>query len=82
MVLTVGTDGQIQATGDLSGKADNPMVQVLFEDNKNNEWNQAEWIKTCLLYLKENYGIDKVNIDMFGRETSTELDFDQVDKID
>lgn len=62
LVLTVGTDGQIQATGDLSGKADNPMVQVLFEDNKNNEWNQAEWIKTCLLYLKENYGIDKVNI--------------------
>ena len=35
LVLTVGTDGQIQATGDLSGKADNPMVQVLFEDNKN-----------------------------------------------
>lgn len=62
LVLTVGTDGQIQATGDLSGKAGNPMVQVLFEDNKNNEWNQAEWIKTCLLYLKENYGIDKVNI--------------------
>ncbi|HLQ41114.1 MAG TPA: transcription termination/antitermination protein NusG [Tetragenococcus sp.] len=24
----------------------------------------------------------KVNIDMFGRETSTELDFDQVDKVD
>ena len=23
----------------------------------------------------------KVNIDMFGRETSTELDFDQIDKI-
>jgi transcriptional antiterminator NusG len=23
----------------------------------------------------------KANIDMFGRETSTELDFDQVDKI-
>jgi transcriptional antiterminator NusG len=24
----------------------------------------------------------KVNIDMFGRETSTELDIDQIDKID
>ena len=24
----------------------------------------------------------KVNIEMFGRETSTELDFDQIDKID
>ncbi|MFU1806067.1 KOW motif-containing protein, partial [Enterococcus faecium] len=24
----------------------------------------------------------KVNIDMFGRETSTELDFEQVDNID
>lgn len=62
LVLIVGADGQIQAEGDLSGKADNPMVQVLFEDNKNNEWNQAEWIKSCLLYLKENEGIDKVNI--------------------
>ena len=60
LVLIVGADGQIQAEGDLSGKADNPMVQVLFEDNKNNEWNQAESIKSCLLYLKENYGIDKV----------------------
>ncbi len=55
LVLIVEADGQIQAEGDLSGKADNPMVQVLFEDNKNNEWNQAEWIKSCLLYLKENY---------------------------
>lgn len=62
LVLIVEADGQIQAEGDLSGKADNPMVQVLFADNKNNEWNQAEWIKSCLLYLKENYSIDKVNI--------------------
>ena len=34
LVLIVEADGQIQAEGDLSGKADNPMVQVLFADNK------------------------------------------------
>ena len=31
LVLIVGADGQIQAEGDLSGKADNPMVQVLLK---------------------------------------------------
>ncbi len=44
------------------GKATNPIVQVLFEDNKNNEWNQTEWIKNTLLYLQKNYQVNKANI--------------------
>ena len=47
LVLLVKPDGTVvKERGALSGKATNPSVQVLFEDNKNNEWNQTEWIKT------------------------------------
>lgn len=62
LTLTVDVNGQVQADGELTKKADNPIVQVLFADNKNNEWNQTEWIKACLTYLQSTYGIDKVNI--------------------
>lgn len=62
LILTVDPNGQIEAEGALSKKADNPMVQVLFSDNKNNEWNQAEWIKSSLVYLQETYGVKQVNI--------------------
>jgi uncharacterized alpha/beta hydrolase family protein len=62
LVLTVSPTGTVQSAGQLSGKADNPSVQVLFEDNKNNEWNQAEWLKNCLRYLGETYSIKEVNL--------------------
>lgn len=52
LVLLVEPDGTVvKERGTLSGKATNPSVQVLFEDNKNNEWNQTEWIKNTLTYL-------------------------------
>ena len=62
LVLTVSSNGQISAEGTLSGKNENPMIQVLFEDNKNNEWNQAEWIREALLYLKEQFQVENVNL--------------------
>lgn len=62
LVLTVSAEGSIQAKGKLTGKKDNPSIQVLFEDNKNNEWNQAEWIKNCLSYLRETYKVTQVNL--------------------
>ncbi|MBO0440557.1 alpha/beta fold hydrolase [Candidatus Enterococcus ikei] len=62
LVLTVSVDGKVQAKGKLTGIKSNPSVQVLFEDNKNNEWNQAEWIKNCLTYIQENYGVTEVNL--------------------
>ncbi|GMC01528.1 alpha/beta fold hydrolase [Enterococcus thailandicus] len=60
--LTVSPDGTVQATGKLSQQAENPMIQVLFTDNVNNEWNQTEWIKNCLTYLQTTYGVEKVNV--------------------
>ncbi|MGG5341490.1 alpha/beta fold hydrolase [Enterococcus sp. AZ192] len=62
LVLTVSVEGEVKASGNLTGKQDNPSIQVLFEDNKNNEWNQAEWIKNCLIYLRDTFDIDQVNL--------------------
>ncbi|MCD5180420.1 alpha/beta hydrolase [Enterococcus faecalis] len=63
LVLLVKPDVTVvKERGALSGKATNPSVQVLFEDNKNNEWNQTEWIKNTLLYLQKNYQVNKANI--------------------
>lgn len=62
LTLTVDVNGNVQAEGELSKEADNPMIQVLFADNKNNEWNQTEWIKDCLSYLQQTYGINQVNL--------------------
>ncbi|MBP2098568.1 alpha/beta fold hydrolase [Enterococcus rivorum] len=62
LTLTVDASGEIQAKGKLTGQANNPSVQVLFEENKSHEWNQAEWIKNCLLYVRDTYNIHEVNV--------------------
>lgn len=61
MVITVQPDNLLQVDGKLSNKKTNPMIQVLFTDNKNNEWNQTEWIYAVLKYLKI-HGVEQVNI--------------------
>lgn len=62
LTLYVDANGNVRAEGELSKQATNPMVQVIFEDNENNEWNQTDWIRACLLYLQITYQVDQVNI--------------------
>ncbi|MGB3161336.1 MAG: alpha/beta fold hydrolase [Carnobacterium sp.] len=62
LTITVQPDGSISEVGDWQEEADNPFIQVLFSDNKNNEWNQADWIRAVLVYLKTTYQIDEVNL--------------------
>ncbi|MEI5993193.1 alpha/beta fold hydrolase [Candidatus Enterococcus mansonii] len=62
LVLTISPQGEVQAKGKLTGKKTNPSIQILFTDNKNNEWNQAEWIKNSLVYIRDTYGVTEVNI--------------------
>ncbi|MDR0921831.1 MAG: alpha/beta fold hydrolase [Lactobacillales bacterium] len=60
-LVSVSPTGNVSFEGELSIQKDNPMIQVIFEDNKNNEWNQTEWMKKILTGLKEK-GIEKVNL--------------------
>ena len=62
LTVTVQPDGSISETGDWQEQTNNPLIQVLFADNKNNEWNQADWIKAVLVHLNKNYQIEKVNL--------------------
>ena len=60
--LTVNTDGTIQTSGTFE-QADKPvLINVLFADNKNKEWNQAEWIYQSLQFVKAQYHVEKVNV--------------------
>lgn len=60
LVVTVAPNGELTVEGSLKGKQ-NPTIQVLFEDNKNNEWNQSQWIKNVMVYLKEQ-GVTETNL--------------------
>lgn len=60
LVVTVAPTGELTVEGSLKDK-ENPTVQVLFEDNKSNEWNQSQWIKNVMIYLKEQ-GVTETNL--------------------
>lgn len=62
LTLTIQPDGSISEIGDWHNDSAVPFIQVLFADNKNSEWNQADWIKAILVYLKTTYQIEEVNV--------------------
>ncbi|HIY57535.1 MAG TPA: alpha/beta hydrolase [Candidatus Tetragenococcus pullicola] len=62
MTITVNADGSLNPQGKLSHTENNPMIQVLFVDNTNTEWAQTDWIREVLLYLKNEQGINEVNL--------------------
>ncbi|MCI1903816.1 MAG: alpha/beta fold hydrolase [Enterococcaceae bacterium] len=57
--IFVSANGELSTNGTLSGK--HPLVQLLFEDNRNNEWNQADWLQAGLQLLKKD-GVSQVNL--------------------
>ncbi|MGM0239080.1 alpha/beta hydrolase [Enterococcus sp. AZ103] len=61
MVIRVAVDGRLSIDGALSSQNNNPSIQVLFDDNQNNEWNQAEWIHNVFTYLKTQ-GVSQINV--------------------
>lgn len=61
IILTVSPTGEIKEEGNWSA-SDNPLIQVIFEDNTNQEWQQAEWIQQVLNYLRESYQTEEVNL--------------------
>lgn len=61
LVVTVAVDGSLTTKGDFDLTQKNPLVQVLFADNKNNEWNQSQWIKNVVDHLG-SLGAKQVNL--------------------
>lgn len=64
MEMVVSKTGEVSTSGntDKLSKKNNPMIRLAFEDNKTHQWNQAEWIKVALSYLKTNHGVNEVNL--------------------
>lgn len=60
-ILQVSPNGQVTVLQDFGLEAPKTLIQVIFADNKNNEWNQAQWISNTLDFLA-NQGFSKVNI--------------------
>ncbi|SJZ56361.1 Uncharacterized protein with an alpha/beta hydrolase fold [Pilibacter termitis] len=62
LVLTVDENGEIHEVSYAKPTQNNPLVQILFQNNKSDEFSQAQWIENALLFLKEKYKVEKVNL--------------------
>lgn len=61
LIATITSDGEITYEGEFNKKEKNPMIQVLFADNKSTEENQSWWLRELMQSLKKEYGIEKLN---------------------
>lgn len=56
------SSGEVQFSGKISKKSKNPIIKILFEDNKNGDIMQnAQNIKNVLTKMKSKYNIDNYN---------------------
>lgn len=64
MTIKVSNEGELTVETEIEGafKNNNPMINLVFENSKSDQWHQAEWIKVALSYLKENHGVEEVNL--------------------
>lgn len=61
MVIYVHNDGTLTTRGHITKKV-NPMIQVLFENNRASIADQTNWMKKIMETLKEKYFIQQVNV--------------------
>ncbi len=61
LVITVKSDGGLDISGSYDKFSHDPLIQVLFENNKSSMVNQTEWLKTVGKALKSDYHITKIN---------------------
>ncbi|MBC1490362.1 alpha/beta hydrolase [Listeria booriae] len=62
LVVSVTPEGAVNVTGDWDKFAKNPLIQVLFEDNKSSLTNQTVWLQNVMLKLKSEYHIPSANV--------------------
>ncbi|KRK40028.1 alpha/beta hydrolase [Loigolactobacillus bifermentans] len=61
VVIRVTTQGGLQVSGTLSG-LENPMIQVLFQNNHASLTQQAHWLQQIYHYLHRRWSVDQLNI--------------------
>lgn len=59
--ITVSATGELTQVGEVTDQQDDPMIQVIFEDNTSTQENQVDWITKVLASLKTQ-GVDTVNV--------------------
>lgn len=64
MEITVFEDGHLEVDTKLENQFENnnPGINLVFDSNKSSQWDQAEWIKSALGYLKEEFNVEQVNV--------------------
>lgn len=64
LVIHISAEGELSVDGTLEEgfKENNPTIRLVFDDSKSHQWNQAEWLKTALTYLKTEYQVEEVNL--------------------
>lgn len=61
MVIYVRNNGTLKVTGNLNNKSQNPIIQIIFGNNRAGEFRDAHWLKTVMRTLHDNYGVNKYN---------------------
>ena len=62
LTARVTKDGQVKLSGHWDKNKYNPMVQVVFSDNRNADFHtDAKWIKHVIVALQQRYGIKSFN---------------------
>ncbi|WP_167629753.1 alpha/beta hydrolase [Listeria valentina] len=61
LVIRVSASGKITESGHYRKSAKNPLINVVFENNRASLTQQALWTKKVMLFLKQQHGIMKFN---------------------
>ncbi|KRL05888.1 alpha/beta hydrolase [Liquorilactobacillus oeni] len=61
MIIHVRPNGQLKTKGQLKEKVNNPIVEVVFDNKRAGEFQDAEWLKNVTQFLKNKYRIKKFN---------------------
>ncbi|MBC1473536.1 alpha/beta hydrolase [Listeria grandensis] len=61
LTVKVSPTGDISVKGTYSKKADNPLINIVFADNRATVTQQSLWTKKVMRYLEDTYDIKKFN---------------------
>lgn len=62
LVITVKPDDNLKISGTFDKYAKNPLIQLIFANNKSTMENQSQWIQDAMIDLKNVYHINKINL--------------------